>query len=208
MDTQTLLLIAAAVIVVLVVIGLVVLVRRRRRRRQRVEAARTRYGAEFDRTRAAVGSDSGAADALEERERRHDELDLTDLGPADQDAVRANLAILQHRFVDDPGEVLARLSTVATQVLQARGYPIGADREEGLNQLALDHPESAQRLRRLLTGDYRDDTAQHREVFLGARTALEELAGVRAELRDALAVNDDDAGTARAAEAGSTTTTG
>ena len=185
MDQQTLI-VVGVVVAALVLVGIVVLVMRRRRNRRQREALEQRYGSEYRRTVEATGSQKAAAAELEDRERRHESLELQDLSVDDVRDVRSHLAALQYRFVDDPSEALLGMNRVLTEVLRNRGYPIVEDREEGLRQFGLDHPEAAQDVRAVLQGDYGPDTGRMRDLFVGARRALRASVGISYELEDAL----------------------
>ena len=185
MDQQTLV-IVVGVVAVLLLLGIVLLVLRGRRNRRQHQELDERYGSEYRRTVQATGSQKAAAAELADRERRHESLELQELTADDVQDVRSHLAVLQYRFVDDPSEALLGMNRVLTEVLRSRGYPIVEDREEGLRQFGLDHPETAQDVRAVLQGDYGPDIGRLRDLFVGARRALRASVGISYELGDAL----------------------
>jgi hypothetical protein len=186
MDQQTIIIIIAiaAVIALAAIVALVVWMRNSKEQRRRREELQERYGPEYARTVEATGSEKKAVAELTEREQRHERLQLHTLSEDDTAVVRTHLAQLQYRFVEDPGDALLGLGRVVIEVLRVRGYPVSDDREEGLRLLALDHPEEAQSVRRLLHGEADADATSARHTFLEARNALRSVAGITYELAD------------------------
>lgn len=181
----TQLLIIAAVIAVPVIVLAVVLSARSHRR----TALRERFGAEYDRTlRSAPNKRAGLKD-LEEREQLAQELSLRDASTDEVSGLRRRIAALQYRFMDDPGSALLELRPVVDDALAARDYPAHSDRERALRLLSVEDPEATVALRRLdeVTDDRPRTKAEgpvtldvQREVFLGVRAALRDVAGVTA----------------------------
>jgi hypothetical protein len=184
MDQQTLIIVIAAVIALVAVIALAIWIRNLKAERRRREELQERYGPEYARTVQAAGSEKKAVAELSERERRRERLELHTLTEDDTAVVRNHLARLQYGFVEDPGDALLGLGRVVIEVLRVRGYPVADDREEGLRLLAVDHPEEAQAVRRLLHGEADVDATQARETFLEGRKALRVVAGVTYDLAD------------------------
>jgi hypothetical protein len=184
MDQQTLIIVIAAVIALVAVIALAIWIRNLKAERRRREELQERYGPEYARTVQAAGSEKKAVAELSERERRREGLELHTLTEDDTAVVRNHLARLQYGFVEDPGDALLGLGRVVIEVLRVRGYPVADDREEGLRLLAVDHPEEAQAVRRLLHGEADADATQARETFLEGRKALRVIAGVTYDLAD------------------------
>lgn len=185
MDQQTVV-IVVGIVAVLLLLGIVLLVMRARKNRRQRQELEERYGSEYRRTVQATGSQKAAVAELADRERRHESLKLQELSADDVQNVRSHLAVLQYRFADDPSEALLGMNRVLTEVLRSRGYPIVENREEGLRQFGLDHPEAAQDVRAVLQGDYGSDVGRMRELFVGARRALQASVGISYELGDAL----------------------
>lgn len=177
------LLIIAAVIAVPVIILAVVLSARGHRR----TALRERFGPEYDRTLRTAPSKRAGLKDLEEREQLAQELALRDASSDEVGDLRRRIAALQYRFMDDPATTLLDLRPVVDDALAARDYPTHSDRERALRLLSVEDPEATVALRRLdEVTDERPRTKQEgpvtldlqREVFLGVRAALRDVAGV------------------------------
>jgi hypothetical protein len=174
MDQSTLVLAAGAVVlVVLAAVLMVFAVRRRRVRR----ALRARYGPEYERTVRVAGSERRAVADLHDRETRREDLTLRDLTEDERVDVRARMAGLQYRFVEDPADVMVDTGLVVLDVLRRRGYPMAEDHDLALRLLAVDRPLEALALRAVVEGDYGDDVARMRALFVDARMGLADLAG-------------------------------
>lgn len=124
-------------LVILVVIGIVVaavavlaLLRARQRRR-----LQSWYGSEYDHTVEATGSERAADAELLAREKRHKTYDIKPLSPGARERYADRWALVQERFVDDPGAAVAEARELVTQVMSDRGYPTG----HGDNQQLDDH---------------------------------------------------------------------
>ena len=181
-------LIALAVVIVGLIVWAAIRGSHRKSERERL---RERYGAEYDRTLAMHRSTRSAVADLKEREQQHEELELHDLNDADRDLIRRHMATLQYRFVDDPSDVMLQTERVVTEVLRAKGYPVGDDRDQALRLFSVDHPEEAGAVRTLLDGNYGGDVSRMRSAFLDARHAIQSTTGVSYVLGDAADRPDD-----------------
>lgn len=182
LEPAQLLIIAVAIAVPVVVLAVVLSARSHRR-----TALRERFGPEYDRTlRTAQSKRAGLRD-LEEREQLAQELALREASVDELSDLRRRIATLQYQFLDDPDGALLDLRPVVDDALAARDYPAHDDRERALRLLSVEDPEATVALRRLdeVTDD-RPRTKQEgpvtldvqREVFLGVRAALRDVAGV------------------------------
>lgn len=190
MDQQTLyILIGVAAVVVIVLVALAVMASKRRRRER--DELRARYGSEYDRTVRAAGGERAAAADLHERERERETLSLRSARDDERDEIRARMAALQYRFVDDPHQVLLETQRVAVDALRVRGYPVVDDREKGLRALSVDHPEDSGPIRELLEGSYGRDVGKLRELFIAARHAMATVVELSYSMRDAARALDE-----------------
>ncbi|CAN5896455.1 hypothetical protein BH23ACT8_BH23ACT8_08790 [soil metagenome] len=190
MDQQTLyILIGVAAVVVIVLVALAVMASKRRRRER--DELRARYGSEYDRTVRAAGGERAAAADLHEREREREALSLRSARDDERDEIRARMAALQYRFVDDPHQVLLETQRVAVDALRVRGYPVVDDREKGLRALSVDHPEDSGPIRELLEGSYGRDVGKLRELFIAARHAMATVVELSYSMRDAARALDE-----------------
>jgi FtsZ-interacting cell division protein ZipA len=131
--TVTLLVVGVVVIVAIVVAAWIYMQRRRTTR------LRSRFGPEYDRTVRAEGDSRHAERVLEKREKRIESFELKPLS----DEQRKNYARAwqqeQARFVDQPREAVKNANRLVTEVMKARGYPMG-DFEQRAADVSVDHP--------------------------------------------------------------------
>jgi hypothetical protein len=122
-----------AVVVVLVVVALIAFAVVALRRR----ALRQRFGPEYDRL-VEQENRTSAERELRARERRHAELELTELDPQ----VRARYAHaweeVQARFLDSPAEAVADADELVTRLIADRGYPTDSYNTQ-LEHLSVEH---------------------------------------------------------------------
>ncbi len=131
MDTGQIIILA--VVLVAVAAGAFVAWQAMRRRE-----LRNRFGPEYDRALTEFDSRGEAERELRERERRHDELELTELSPADHARFVVRWHALQAHFIDAPADAVGEADELVTELIAARGYPTG-DADEQLAQLSVDH---------------------------------------------------------------------
>lgn len=177
MDTTQLAIVIGVVAAIVVVAIVVLAVRVSRRRRERAEL-RDRYGPEYERTVAELGSAKAATADIRAREGAHDEVRLRDLDPHELDDLRARLATAQYDFVEDPDQALHEVGRIAVDAVGYRGYPLHSGSEQALRHLALDHPRAAQAVRRVIEAPAEQDDDSRRRALLDVRDALREICGV------------------------------
>lgn len=182
-------LIAVAVLVVALLIWAAVAAGRRKRER---EELRKRYGSEYDRTVQQHRRKRDAVADLRQREEQHESIQLRDLNDADLQLVRRHMAIAQYRFVEEPADALRQTERVLTEVLRAKGYPMGTDPDQATRLFSVDHPEHAGTVRSMLSGGGHSDVDTMRDQFLQARKTIAEVTGASFVLDDAAAQPGDD----------------
>jgi hypothetical protein len=135
LDTTVVLLVGAVIILVLLgVIGWMAMQRRRS------DDLRQRFGPEYDQTLQATGSRRKAEAELEAREKRVRKLELRPLSAEERDGFTDRWKATQAQFVDDPGGAVTRANQLVTEVMEARGYPLG-NFEQRAADLSVDHAE-------------------------------------------------------------------
>jgi hypothetical protein len=137
--TQIVALVVALLVIAAVVVAALVVMRRR--------ALRERFGPEYDRVVADAESRSAAEAELRQRERRHAELQLTELDPQTRARYAQEWAAVQARFVEEPAATVAEADELMTRLVRDRGYPI-EDYDEALVHLSVEHGHTL--------GHYRD----------------------------------------------------
>ena len=131
-DSSTTWIISA--IVVIVAIALLVLIARRRRS----AGLRDRYGTEYDRTVHRAGSPQRAEAELEDREKRHRQLDIRPLAPGARDRYAEAWRAVQAQFVDAPSAAVGAADRLVNEVMRDRGYPV-TDAQQRLDDLSVEH---------------------------------------------------------------------
>jgi hypothetical protein len=140
MSTWVWILIVAAVVVA---IGIVVWLALKARRTQQLKEG---FGSEYDRTVEEAGGRRDAERELQERRKRHDELDIRPLSPEARDRYAEQWEELQSRFVDDPAGAVREADVLVQQVMRERGYPV-EDFEQRAADISVDHPDLVERYR-------------------------------------------------------------
>jgi hypothetical protein len=129
-------LILFAVIAVVVVVAAIAFVMSRKRRSQRLRA---RFGPEYQRVLQQEGDARKAEGVLEFREKRHEKFATRALPENDKASFALRWNEVQARFVDDPRGAVTVAENLVTEVMQARGYPIG-EFEQRAADISVDYP--------------------------------------------------------------------
>jgi len=125
-------LLVIAVIVVAIIALLAV-------RKQRSAKLRERFGPEYDRVVRQEGDARKAEGVLEFREKRREKFKIRPLSAADKSSYSVRWNEVQGQFVDDPRGAVTVADSLVTDVMQARGYPIG-EFEQRAADLSVDYP--------------------------------------------------------------------
>jgi len=133
MNTSTAIILAIAVILM---VGAVVWIMVQRRR---TEELRKRFGPEYDLVIIERGDARQAESELAARQKRVESLDIHPLEPAERERFIEAWRATQARFVDAPAEAIKDADQLVTEVMQARGYPVG-DFEQRAADVSVDHP--------------------------------------------------------------------
>jgi hypothetical protein len=141
MDQITLIVIIVVVALVVVAVGVWMYMQKRR-----TEQVRERFGPEYDRAVTEHGDQRGAQAELEARQKRVEQLDIRPLSPSDRERFAAAWRATQAHFVDDPSAAIGEADRLVTDVMKARGYPIG-DFEQRAADVSVDHPRLVENYR-------------------------------------------------------------
>ncbi|HYY87524.1 MAG TPA: hypothetical protein VFA49_01915 [Chloroflexota bacterium] len=135
----------AIVVAIIVVVAVAVAVWLFSQRRRSTDL-RERFGPEYDHAVREYGDSRRAENALEKRAERFEQLHIRSL-PAEQSAGYAEQwRRVQAQFVDSPAEALAEADRLVTEVMQARGYPMG-DFEQRAADVSVEHPRVVEHYR-------------------------------------------------------------
>lgn len=99
---------------------------------------RSKFGTEYDRLAEAQGGRGHAEKALHEREKRVEGLNLIPLSQENRERFAGAWQQEQAGFVDDPTSAVANVDRLVTEVMRARGYPMG-DFEQRAADISVDH---------------------------------------------------------------------
>lgn len=132
-QNQILIVVVAIAVVVVIAIALIAM------RKRRSVKLRERFGPEYDRVVRQEGNPRKAEGVLEFREKRREKFKIRPLSPADKSSFGMRWNEVQSRFVDDPKGAVTVADSLVTEVMQARGYPIG-EFEQRASDLSVDYP--------------------------------------------------------------------
>jgi len=93
--------------------------------RRRTQHLRTQFGPEYDRLLKEPGGQRSAEEELLRREKRVQKLAIHPLEPQQRDRFAQSWHADQARFVDDPKGAVVEADRLVTEVMKARGYPVG-----------------------------------------------------------------------------------
>lgn len=167
--------IVTAVVVVLVLAAAAWMYYGRRSRAR----LRERFGPEYDRTVAAVGSPDKADALLSERAARVDHFKIRSLTREQADAFSREWLRIQALFVDDPDAAVTEADRLLTQVMTARGYPL-EDFDRRAEDISVDHPHVVENYRTaqaLVLNRQRGmaDTEELRQAIVNYRALFDDL---------------------------------
>lgn len=134
---QTQIIVVIAVVIALVVVAAVAFAISRKRRSVKLKE---RFGPEYDRVVQQEGDTRKAEGVLAFREKRREKFQIRSLSATDRSNFEVRWREVQAQFVDDPRGAVTVADNLVTEVMQARGYPIG-EFEQRANDLSVDYPQ-------------------------------------------------------------------
>ena len=176
MDQHQIVILVAVVIVALIVIAAIAYSASRKRRSLRLKQ---RFGPEYDRVLKQEGDPRKAEGVLEFRQKRREKFKIRPLTAADKSSFDIRWREVQARFVDDPRGAVTVADSLVTDVMQARGYPIG-EFDQRAADLSVDYPVIVDNYRAAHTIALRHSAGQAstedlRQAMVHYRTLFEEL---------------------------------
>lgn len=178
LNNQTMLLVVAVVIIAALALAWVFAQRQRRIR------LRERFGPEYDRTLASVGTAGRAEAVLAEREKRVQSYHLQKLNDVDRGRYMESWRRVQARFVDDPDGAVTEADALVNEVMTARGYPM-SDFDRRAEDLTVDHANVVHHYRAA-----RDIAARHARRSATTEDLRQALVHYRELFADLLGVDD------------------
>ena len=179
MDKTTIIIVAAALVVVATIAAAVWMYLQKKQ----TERLHSKFGPEYDRLAAAEGDRGRAEQTLHEREKRVEKFNLFPLSPANRDLFARAWQQEQAGFVDDPRAAVANADRLVTEVMSARGYPMG-DFEQRAADISVDHSAVVKNYRvahdiALRVSGGETSTEELRTALLHYRMLFEDLLEVR-----------------------------
>ncbi len=142
--------------------------------RNRSARLQSRFGPEYDEAVRAHGSRAGAEDALLNRQKRMQNVQIRRLLPEERDRFADQWLQTQNEFVDSPLKAIQDADRLVSELMLARGYPM-ADFDRRAEDLSVDHPrvvqnyraahEVALRSEQASTEDLRKGLVHYRDLF-------------------------------------------
>jgi hypothetical protein len=165
--------IIVAVLVAIVVIAFFAWLQVRRRR------LRDTFGPEYERALAEAPTRREAEAGLEERRKRHEELEIGPLTPQAAERYGHEWEAVQVRFVDDPVGATRDADRLVQQVMSDRGYPM-ADFDDRADLISVEHSTVVENYRAAHTTHLAYDrgdasTEDLRKAMVHYRSLFEEL---------------------------------
>jgi hypothetical protein len=136
MEQNRMLVFVAVVVIAVAVVAAIAFVTSRKRRTQRLRA---RFGPEYERVIEQEGDTRRAEGVLEFRQKRREKFNLRALSQLDRSRFLTRWNEVQAQFVDDPRGTVSVADTLVTDVIEARGYPMG-EFEQRAADLSVDYP--------------------------------------------------------------------
>jgi hypothetical protein len=176
METTIAIILGVVIVLVLIAVGYFLL------RKRKTERLQSKFGPEYGRTVHEAGGETQKAEArLEQREKRVESFAVHPLAPADRERYGKKWQSVQKEFVDDPKGAIGAADELLTEVMAARGYPVG-DFEQRSADLSVDHPVVVQNYRtahKIAVSHARGQasTEDLRQAMLCYRALFDELVG-------------------------------
>jgi hypothetical protein len=153
------------------------------RQKRQTQELRNRFGPEYEHAVRSEGDRGRAEEDLRARERRVEELDIRPLSDSERSQFAERWHATQARFVDDPAGATREADSLVTEVMQARGYPMG-DFDRRAADISVDHPAVVDHYRAahaiaMRMDDGLEDTEQLRAALVHYRALFEDLLETR-----------------------------
>jgi hypothetical protein len=147
-------------------------------RKRKSERLKQHFGPEYDRIVKEHGTQRAEV-LLAEREQRVKKFSIHSLPSADRERYALEWADVQKQFVDDPLLAVGEADKLVTNVMAARGYPMG-DFEQRAEDISVNYPGIAQNYRSarsiaILRTDGQASTEDLRQAMVHFRSLFDEL---------------------------------
>jgi hypothetical protein len=171
--------IVTAILVVIAVVAVIAVLFITRRRK--TEHLKQKFGTEYDRLVHQHGDPHRAETVLEQREKRVSRFEIRTLPPAEQDRYAQLWAFVQKKFVDDPKAAVNEADRLVTDVMRARGYPMGEFNQRA-DDISVNYPNAVANYRAaheivMRHGKGQASTEDLRKAMVHFRSLFDELLG-------------------------------
>ncbi|HLK68580.1 MAG TPA: hypothetical protein VKU19_34340 [Bryobacteraceae bacterium] len=129
----------AAIVVVVAVIVVLAIVAWVFYQKERSRKLRSHFGPEYERAFRQYGGVAKAEHALEARQKRMEKIKIHALSDEERDRFTDLWHGVQSRFVDDPRGTIREADRLVTEVMVARGYPMG-EFDRRADDISVDFP--------------------------------------------------------------------
>lgn len=168
-----------AVVLVLLVMGAIMAPNFARRKRS--ERLHDQFGTEYDHTVQALGDEKKAHAELDERQKHVKALNIRPLSDDERERYLADWAVVQSKFVDEPGQAIVDADGLIMEVMQLRNYPI-SDFEQRAADVSVSYPSLVSNYRAareiaIKNKQHQADTEELRQAVIYYRSLFEELLG-------------------------------
>jgi FtsZ-interacting cell division protein ZipA len=136
MDQNQIAILVVVVVIAIIVVAAIGYVSSKKRRSQKL---RQHFGPEYERVLKQEGDPRKAEGVLEFREKRREKFKIRPLSGSDRQNFSVRWREVQARFVDDPRGAVTVADSLVTDVMQARGYPIG-EFDQRAADISVDYP--------------------------------------------------------------------
>lgn len=166
------------VVVLLIAVGALGTMMSRRKRSERLQE---NFGPEYERKVSETGDRKAAEAELEQRQQRHDKLQIRELAPEERARLQGSWESIQRGFVDDPTRALQDADLLVVEIMHVRGYPVD-DFDQRADDISVEHPavvhhyREARSVRDASTGGP-VDTERQRRAVTSYRSLVEALLG-------------------------------
>jgi hypothetical protein len=171
MDTRLIVLVVIAAVAIILVVALLF-------RKRSSDRLKQHFGPEYDRAVKEHGAQRAEA-VLAEREQRVKKFAIHPLTRDDRERYLLEWNQVQKQFVDDPSYAVAEADKLVTNVMAARGYPMG-DFEQRAADISVNYPGIVQNYRSARSIAVRRDKGQAstedlRQAMVYYRSLFDEL---------------------------------
>ena len=171
-------------VIVLVVVGIILMpIFSRRKRSQKLQ---DKFGSEYDHTMETTGNDKETQKELNERVKHVEMMNIRSLSLVERKRYLEDWAVVQSKFVDEPGQAIGDADRLIMEVMQLRAYPV-SDFDQRAADISVNYPDlisnyRAARAIALKNEQQKADTEEMRQAMIHYRSLFKELLETESEI--------------------------